>query len=215
VAGLAVLLVARGNDRELNVEEWLGSVGSNGLVVSIAILGSTLACVPLLKFLVRRHEVAPWRFLLLGPAAARSVGVWSLGLVAFVAASDLITVATGRPVVPDFAVDVYTTSQPVLLFIALVFAAPLFEEIFFRGFLIGALEASGVSALGAGVVAAIAWAMIHVQYDLYGVVTIFLMGVLLATARVKTGSVLPCVAMHSLANAIAFAETVFVTGAGA
>jgi membrane protease YdiL (CAAX protease family) len=139
----------------------------------------------------------------------RSIVSWSLVLAIFAGATDLISLAVGREVVVDFMTEAYSSAPPVLLFLALVLAAPLFEEIFFRGFLTSALESRGVSALVAAVIAAALWAAIHVQYDLYIIAVIFLGGLLLAAARIKTGSLVPCVVMHGLLNAIAFAETAY------
>jgi hypothetical protein len=51
------------------------------------------------------------------------------------------------------------------------------------------------------------WAAIHGQYDLYGMATIFALGVLLGTARVKTRSVLAPIALHALYNLISTVET--------
>jgi membrane protease YdiL (CAAX protease family) len=136
-------------------------------------------------------------------------------MIAFIVVSDLMTIAAGRPVVPEFMSEAYSSVHPVLLFLALVFAAPMFEEIFCRGFIIGALESGGVSAFSAAVVSSLAWSALHVQYDLYNIVTIFLMGMLLAAARTKTGSLVPCLVMHSLANVIAFTEAAIAAGTAA
>ena len=136
-------------------------------------------------------------------------------MIAFVIVSDLTTIATGQPVVPEFMTETYSSVHPILLFVALVFAAPMFEEIFFRGFILGALESSGVSAFSAAVVSSLAWSAIHLQYDLYWLVTVFLMGMLLAAARTKTGSLVPCFAMHGLGNVIAFTQAAIASVPGA
>lgn len=50
------------------------------------------------------------------------------------------------------------------------------------------------------------WAMIHLQYDAYGIATIFFGGLLVGTACLKTGSVLLCVVMHAMMNLVATIE---------
>ena len=117
--------------------------------------------------------------------------------------------------VPEFMTEAYSSVHPALLFVALAFAAPVFEEIFFRGFIFGGLESSGASTVSAAVLSSLAWSAIHLQYDLYGVVTIFMLGMLLASARTKTGSLVPCLAMHGLANVIAFTQAVLAAGPSA
>jgi len=55
---------------------------------------------------------------------------------------------------------------------------------------------------------ALAWALIHFQYDLYGVATIFVSGLLLGCARLQTGSIYATMFMHGLMNLIATIEVV-------
>jgi hypothetical protein len=52
------------------------------------------------------------------------------------------------------------------------------------------------------------WALMHIQYDAYGIATIFCLGVLLGFARARTGSLLVPLALHSVANLVATLETV-------
>lgn len=195
-------------DRTLNVREWAEHASTNGAALAAATLSSTLMCVPLVWGLVGSSDAA--RFLRLSATSAKSIALWCSIVVAFVAASDLTSVALGRPVVADFMVQAYSSAPPILIVLAIVVAAPLFEEIFFRGFLMSALEARGLSAPAGAVVSAALWAVMHLQYDFYNIVAIFLMGLLLAAARIKTGSLVPCLFMHALGNAIATVETALV-----
>ena len=87
------------------------------------------------------------------------------------------------------------------------------EELLFRGFLISGLRPTRLGASGAVLASALLWSAIHGQYDLYGMASIFALGVLLGAARVKTGSVLVAIVMHGLSNAIATLETA-VSAAG-
>ena len=209
IVGLIVAsLIAVIADRTLNVREWAEHALTNGVALAAATLSSTLVCVPLVWALARSND-AP-RFHRLRATSAKSIVVWCSIVVAFVAASDLTSLAFGRPVVTDFMVQAYSSAPPILIVLAIVVAAPLFEETFFRGFLMSALEARGLSAVAGAVVSAALWAVIHLQYDLYNIVAIFLTGLLLAAARIKTGSVVPCFVMHALGNAIATVETALV-----
>jgi len=141
---VAVLVLQLAVDPTLNIRAWFAQAESNGFVLCLATFATTLLCVPLVKFLAGRREDEPWAFLRLVPVDARSILIWMGPMVAFILVSDLLTIAVGRPVVPEFMTGVYASVHPALLFVALVFSAPLFEEIFCRGFIIGALEASGV-----------------------------------------------------------------------
>ena len=100
--------------------------------------------------------------------------------------------------------QVYQTAGfPPLLWLAVVVAAPLAEETFFRGFLFKGILHSRLSGAGAVVLTALIWAVIHQQYDLYGVANVFAAGLLFGYARLRTNSIYPCLLMHTLMNLIA------------
>jgi len=94
------------------------------------------------------------------------------------------------------------------LILALLVAAPIFEELFFRGFLLSGFSRTFLQPGGAVVVTSLAWSSIHVQYDVYGILTIFASGVILGFARLKTNSTLTTIIMHALMNLIATVETI-------
>jgi membrane protease YdiL (CAAX protease family) len=53
---------------------------------------------------------------------------------------------------------------------------------------------------------ALSWASIHLQYDWYGIATIFAAGLFLGCVRLKSGSILVTIWLHSLMNLIATVE---------
>jgi membrane protease YdiL (CAAX protease family) len=214
-AATLVLAMRVALDPELDVEEWAANPEGDGLNISIGMFATAICCIPLVRFIVGRRQANPWEFLGVKRVSTRILLLWSLAVVPVVATLDLVAVAIGRPLVPPFMLDAYATANPILLFVAVTIAAPLIEELFFRGFLIGALQSSGSSVLMASVISSAAWAVIHLQYGLYDMSTIFLFGLLLAAARERTGSLVPCFAMHALINGIAFAETAILAGRAA
>jgi membrane protease YdiL (CAAX protease family) len=134
---------------------------------------------------------------------------WFLIVLAFVILSDGLSFLIGEPIVPEFMSKTYDSlNSPWILWLALLVAAPLSEEVFFRGFLIKGLSASVVRWYGAVIISSAAWAAIHLQYDLYGVAMIFVLGLLLGAARVKTGSVILTMVLHSFTNFEATVEVV-------
>jgi membrane protease YdiL (CAAX protease family) len=208
---IIMLLVQIINDPGLDAETWLESAASNGLLLSTTTFSSAILCIPLVKLLTGHREVRAWAFLGIRPTDLRTIIVWSFGMIVFVVVSDLITVAIGRPIVPEFMAKTYDSAvYRVFLFVALAFAAPAFEEIFFRGFILETLRSSGVSTVFAVLMSSIAWSLVHVQYEKHTLVTIFFMGMLLAAARIRTRSLVPCLAMHGLGNVIAFCEAAFL-----
>jgi len=206
--GVVVLgVVETLRDPAFDLGEWQNR--ANGSVLVAATLGSTAICVPLVIALAGTDR---WWFLRIRRTSAKSFFVWCGALLAFVAVSDLITVSLGRPIVPDVMVEGFSSAHPIWLLLALALCAPLFEELFFRGFLLSALEAVGAHRWVAVVTSAALWSMLHLQYDLYAVVSIFVGGLLLGAARLSTSSILPCFAMHSLMNVIAYVETAYRAG---
>lgn len=89
----------------------------------------------------------------------------------------------------------------------LAFVAPLAEELLFRGFMFGVLaERIGPwwGALGAGSV----FGLVHVAGSpVTTVVVLAILGVVLCLLFWRTGSLLPCIALHAANNAIAFGVT--------
>jgi membrane protease YdiL (CAAX protease family) len=188
--------------------EELRKLGSNGDVVAVATFLSTPACLLAIFVIVKLKRGATLEdSLALRVPEPRVLVRWLLILVAFAALSDGLTWLLGKPIVPEFMERVYRSADNKgALWIALVVAAPVFEEVFFRGFMITGLSSSRLGASGAVLLSALVWASIHGQYDGYGIVTIFALGVLLGAARVKTRSVATPLAMHMAANLIATLE---------
>ena len=124
-----------------------------------------------------------------------------------IALSDALTVWLSRPIVPPFMVEAYRTAGFVPLFwLALIVAAPLAEETLFRGFLFEGIVRSRLGAIGTVILSSLTWALIHMQYELYGIATIFVSGLLLGYVRLKTGSLYATMFLHGLMNLVATIE---------
>lgn len=118
----------------------------------------------------------------------------------------VVSALTNHPT-PQVMLDIYHSAKhPALLWFALIIAAPLFEEILFRGFLFEGLCHSPVGFITSAIITSALWASIHLQYGLYEIVIIFLVGLLLSYAKLKTGSLYTPIAMHSLMNLFAIVE---------
>jgi membrane protease YdiL (CAAX protease family) len=89
----------------------------------------------------------------------------------------------------------------------LAFVAPLCEEFFFRGFVFGVLKEK-LGVVGGTIVTGIVFGLVHVAgspIETVGVLVI--LGMLLCVLYWRTGSLLPCIALHAINNAISFAAT--------
>jgi membrane protease YdiL (CAAX protease family) len=88
----------------------------------------------------------------------------------------------------------------------IIVAAPLSEELFFRGFMFRGLRRS-VPFVIAALISSVVWGLFHYTGpDSWGVVLqLSIFGIALAWLYERTGSIWPTIAVHALNNAIAFA----------
>ena len=104
----------------------------------------------------------------------------------------------------------------LVLFGMLVLLPPIWEELFFRGFLYTGLSASFLRAPGAIVLPSILWALLHVQYDPAIIGAIFSYGLLLGYLRWRSESLLLCMVLHFFNNLASYVVTYYaVFGANA
>ena len=186
------------------------SMAGNGFVLALTTLGSAPVMIGLsVLFAWLKPGVQLPEYLGLRMPSVRKTFAWILVLGLYILTADLLTIALGKSIVPDFMVNAYETAIfPPLLWSAVVIAAPAAEEFFFRGFLLKGLSLSWLGNWGAIVAISFVWSAIHVQYEIYQIAWIFFAGILLGWARVKTGSVLVCVLLHGLMNLVALIETI-------
>jgi uncharacterized protein len=85
---------------------------------------------------------------------------------------------------------------PVLVWAGNVFVSPLFEEILNRGFLFRGFSSSFLGIWGAIILTSLAFALVHVQYNIYGLAMIFCWGIVLGTVRFWTKSLWSSIAIH-------------------
>jgi membrane protease YdiL (CAAX protease family) len=215
LAVMAVYLgIAHGELPQSEYELLLVEAQYNGVIISLSTIATMFICGLLIVIAVRLRKGSNTRdYLGLYYPDRAAMRFWLIIIAVLVVASDLLTAFLGRPVVPEFVSQMYQTTQPIwLLWIAFIIAAPVFEELFFRGFLFKGFAESFPGPVGAVVITAAVWAAIHTQYDWYGLVTVFVLGLVLGYARYRSGSLLLTIAIHSLINLIATMEAALLSG---
>jgi membrane protease YdiL (CAAX protease family) len=188
-------------------------LAENGALLGVATCASAPVVVGLVFFLAwLRRGISLDDYLQLRWPSARTMLLWLGGLLGFVLVSDSLTFFLGRPVVPPFMVEAYNSAGLAMpfLMLGLLLGAPFAEEFLFRGFLFTGLQHSRLGTVGASIITSVVWAVIHLQYDWYGMLTLVVGGLFLAAARVKTGSLWTCVILHSVMNVIATTETILL-----
>jgi uncharacterized protein len=188
-----------------DIGQFSQALGTNGLLISVATIVSAIVGTGFVLLFIRiRKGPGIAEYLGLRSLHGRTYGVLVLVVIALVALSILADIFYGTPQDTGFTSDAYATSRwPVLLGVAVVIFAPLFEETFFRGFVFAGLQASKVGVAGAIILTALAWAVLHLQYDPYGMATIFVLGLVFGFVRFKTGSLWSTLLLHAAWNLIA------------
>ena len=128
--------------------------------------------------------------------------------------ADLSAYLSGRAIVPPFVVEAYRSARDSgtlpLLFLALAVAAPVTEEIVFRGFLYRGYAASRGGPAGAILIPAALWSVMHLQYEAFFIFQIFLLGVVFGWLRWRTGSLWLTIILHAIINAASLLQTAFI-----
>jgi len=179
-----------------------------GLITSVATCASAIVGVGFIAlFAAIRKGVSIAEYLGLKRITAKQV-LAVLGIMAgFIVLSDGLGLLIHREASNDFALNVYNTSiWPVLLWVSLIIFAPIFEETFFRGFLFEGFRQSRLGPIGAVGLTALAWASLHIQYGIYDIAVIFVLGILFGIVRIKTGSLWSTLIMHAFTNMVALIQ---------
>lgn len=156
---------------------------------------------------IRRPGVADYLGLRL--PTARQALFWTVVIALFVGLQDAFAILVGQPIVPVWMTDVYSSATWLpLLFLAVIVAAPLTEEIVFRGFMFRGIATSWAGPAGAILIPTLLWALQHVQYTWYGIGMIFAAGLILGYCRHRTGSTWLTIWLHGVMNTIATIECV-------
>jgi uncharacterized protein len=121
-----------------------------------------------------------------------AIGIYLVFVMAYVA-------LIGEPEQEDFADDLGPLWIQVLL---IAIAAPIGEEVCFRGMLFGGLR-ERLPMWAAGLISAALFGLLHVTTGISVVPPLIGFGFLLALVYERTGSVVPCILLHMLNNSVA------------
>lgn len=185
-----------------NIEEFIKSLATNGLAISLSIIVAVpIGIVLIIACIKLRKGITLTEYLGLIPLSIKT-----LMLLLLIPLGLMITLAILSNYIvkidsPNFMADAYANSVwPALFWIAVVIFAPAFEEALFRGFAIAGLRQSPIGTKGAIVLTSLFWALLHLQYSWFGMTTILIIGVVLGSVRIKTGSLWGPLMIHSIWN---------------
>jgi membrane protease YdiL (CAAX protease family) len=203
IAGATVItVVAQLAGMDISAKDTPPGVQIGGTVIQdVALIVSALVFAK-----VTDGSLSAWQFGLrrvrLGPAVGWLVLVW----VIFIALSAVYATLVNAPETSNQAEELgadNSTLNLIAVAILVTVIAPLAEEIFFRGFMFTALR-RWIGWVGGGLATAAVFAVIHLgSVDAVFLPPLLLLGFLLCVLYHRTGSLLPCLALHALNNGLA------------
>jgi uncharacterized protein len=128
-----------------------------------------------------------------------ALGWAALAAIAYLAFAAIYASLFGVPEQEDIAESFGTLPLQILL---IVIAAPLSEEICFRGMVFGGLR-TRLPAWAAALISGLIFGLLHALTGLSAVPPLMAFGVILALLYEKTGSIVPGIILHMLNNSVA------------
>jgi len=189
--------------------EAIYDMASNGDVITwVTIISAILGTSLTLIFIKIRKGPGIRDYLDLKAMPKRVFLILSAIIIGLIVLSFVLDQFMQSPQDTIFLVDTYKTSTwPALLWIAVVVFAPLFEEIYFRGFIFVGFKQTRLGAAGTIAITSVVWAVLHMQYSVYGIISILVLGVVFGLVRFKTNSLWSTLFLHAAWNALAMLST--------
>ena len=206
VAFIATKIIS---DSTLNLLQITENLSSNGLLLALAVFASAIVGVSLIVVFIKlRRNANIAEYLGLRPISKKSSFILLAITIGLIILLESISIFLVNPQNDELMVEAYKTSVwPALLWIATVIFAPAFEETFFRGFLFVGLKQSRIGSAGTIIITALTWTLLHIQYDIYGMTLILILGIVLGIVRLQTGSLWSPLLIHSVWNLVAMVGT--------
>jgi uncharacterized protein len=193
-----------------------GRVDTDGTAVAIYTLISNPVEIVTLVLAIQLLGTDVREYLGIDMPHRRDVAIAVAALAAAIALADATTFALGKDMVPPFQIELHRTAREEgslpWLWLAIVVAAPVGEELLFRGFMFRGFIHEPRDAVPGILIISLIWSMLHVQYDWFGTAQVFAIGLLFGFVRWRTGSTTLAILMHVLLNLESVVETVFVMG---
>jgi membrane protease YdiL (CAAX protease family) len=181
---------------------------STGMVIGTSVILTALVAPPLCALFSRWiHGPSVRDNLALSGASIGAFALWTAICMLLAFGLDLYASTAEQENVPELMLEIYrsTPIKPVF-WIAVVIAAPIWEEFLFRGFLFEGLRQS-LGIFHTIAITSILFGAIHLlQYDSFGVLTTMVIGLSMGLARWLTGSLYVPIVMHTVNNAIAMIQ---------
>lgn len=197
-----------GQPGETNVYEFADGAGASLLLLSQAVLALLTIGVASLY----RSRFADALSLVRAEGGARSYVFALILMVPLLAAINVLAYwVNPSGFLADFRqfAGLARAPQPVTAFLAIAVGAPLWEEMLFRGFLVGPL-CGAIGFWPAAVLVSGAWTALHLGYSPVGLAEVFLIGLYFSWLLWRTGSLWVPIACHAIYNGCLFVALRFL-----
>jgi hypothetical protein len=189
---------------------------SNAIVLSAVSLTTLPVTLLIIGLATRLARVRFADYVALKPVDGAAIRLGLACTLAYLVMVDALGYVSGRGLSVPFVMELYASARAsgtmVLMLIAVTVAAPISEELMFRGFLLRGWAASRIGVAGAIALTSAIWAGLHVQYDLVTMGEIFGLGVLFGWLRVRTGSTLTTIGLHGIYSLGALIQAAILAG---
>lgn len=166
--------------------------------------------LPVVLLVAQFKGQSRWETLALRRFPVKSLAIWMPALLVFLAAQLLVVHALD--IEPGEFIQSLAGSRHLPVALVIVFAAPLLEELVFRGYLFKAWRRSRLGFSGTLLLTSLLFTATHAgQYHWVYMGFVFVLSLLLGLAREKSGSVLLPILLHA-GNNLASAITVIYLG---
>lgn len=170
-----------------------------------ALVIGAVACAVLIVLLARRYDRDALRYLGVVRFGRRALLGSCAALVVFLLGEFLLSVAYPRETPEVLRLLFQKQTWLPLLFVALVLAAPIYEELLFRGLLFKGLEIAGARPGTNLLLTTVLFTAAHApQYGFPELLSVFVLGLLFGTVRQLSGSTTLTMLLHGAVNLASF-----------
>jgi len=184
----------------------LESVSTDAFLIFLSAMGGMFLAVPVALGIAKLKQGSILKdYFSLNSFKWKTLGFWILVFIVLQIATSFLIEALGAKEIPNFMMNLEypTLMAKILLVVAVVVAAPVVEEVVFRGFLLKGFSQTFMGVHGAVLLTSALWAVIHLQYEVAYLIAIFVIGVVFGYARILTNSLYIPMIMHALMNVLA------------
>jgi membrane protease YdiL (CAAX protease family) len=188
---------------------------SNDLAWPAAFASSLIGSLLIFVLIAAKRGLKIKDYLHLNKVSAQVWAIWVIVILVMMGLSEWLATDSEALQTPFMKDVVRGTKSFPMLILTVGVLAPIFEELFFRGFIFKGLERGILGGHGTVWLTSIIFAAIHLQYAWPIVLMIIPMGLLLGYSRMYSGSLLVPIVLHVLNNTIAIGYTAYELHQGA